>query len=121
MKLKMWDRSIQLFRKSLEYHPNEPYLLERLGTLLVSCPDPALRNASEGLEFSERAFIHTRSHASTLISAGRSLSLAYISLGDNQNATLVMKMTINAARRENVSAEELAELEKLLNRLQSVK
>lgn len=121
MRLKMWDKSIRHFRKSLEYHPNEPYLLERLGTLLVSCPDPALRNASEGLEFSERAFIHTRSHSSTLISAGRSLALAYTSLGDNQNATLVMKMTINAARRENVSAENLAELEILLKRFQAVK
>ncbi|MCX6237177.1 MAG: tetratricopeptide repeat protein [Bacteroidia bacterium] len=114
MKLKMWDKSITLFRKALDYHPNDSYFLERLGTLLVSCPDPKLRNINEGLEFSERAFINTTSHSSTLISAGRSLAVAYATLGDKQNAYLIMNMTINAARRENLSESNIEGLKKLL-------
>jgi hypothetical protein len=114
MKMKMWNRAIEHFRKSLGFHPNEPYLLERLGTLLVSCPDKTLRNVREGLEYSERAFIHTGSHSSTLISAGRSLAVAYAASGDRGNSAMVMQKTIQAARRENLPAETIAELERLL-------
>lgn len=114
MKQKLWEKSISLFRKALEYHPNDSYFLERLGTLLVSCPDPKLRNINEGLEFSERAFINTSSHASTLISAGRSLAVAYASIGDKQNAYIIMGMTLNAARREHLSESNIEGLKKLM-------
>jgi tetratricopeptide (TPR) repeat protein len=114
MKQKLWEKSISLFRKALEYHPNDSYFLERLGTLLVSCPDTNLRNIKEGLEFSERAFINTNSHASTLISAGRSLAVAYSILGDKQNAYNIMGMTINAARREHLSESNIEGLKKLM-------
>jgi tetratricopeptide (TPR) repeat protein len=117
---KLWDRSIRHFRSALAYYPNEPYLLERLGTLLVSCPDPKLRNLSEGRDFSERAFIHTTSHSSTLISSGRSLAVAYAALGDYKNAADFMRMTIDLARHEKLPAESLAGLEKLYNHYRSL-
>ena len=114
MQQKMWARCINCLRKALEYHPNEPYLLERLGTILVSCPDPRMRNINEGKEYSERAFIHTTSKSATLISAGRSLAVAYAALGDKRNAYNIMSMTVNLAKREHVSASFQKGLEKLL-------
>ncbi|MGD0755867.1 MAG: tetratricopeptide repeat protein [Bacteroidales bacterium] len=114
---KMWDKAISIFRKALEYHPNEPFLLERLGTLLVTCNDPKLRNIAEGRDFCERAFIHTASHSVTLISAGRSLAIAYAILGDKRNASNVIKMTINFARRENVPSSYLDDLRNLLQQI----
>jgi len=32
---KMWDKAIKHYRRALDFHPNEPDLLERAGTLLV--------------------------------------------------------------------------------------
>jgi cytochrome c-type biogenesis protein CcmH/NrfG len=116
---KMWDKAIAVFRKALELHPNEPFLLERLGTLLVTCNDPKLRNIGEGKELCERAFIHTSSHSVTLISAGRSLAIAYAVQGDKRNATNVIKMTINLARGENVPSSYLNDLRNLLHQFSS--
>jgi tetratricopeptide (TPR) repeat protein len=114
LRQKMWDKAIAVFRKGLEYHPNEPFLLERLGTLLVTCNDPKLRNITEGKDFCERAFIHTASHSFTLISAGRSLAIAYAVQGDKRNASNIIKMTINLARGENVPSSYLDDLRNLL-------
>jgi tetratricopeptide (TPR) repeat protein len=111
---KMWGKAISVFRKALELHPNEPFLLERLGTLLVTCNDSKLRNIAEGRDLCERAFIHTSSHSVTLISAGRSLAIAYAVQGDKRNATNVIKMTINLARGENVPTSYLNDLRNLL-------
>jgi tetratricopeptide (TPR) repeat protein len=108
---KMWDKAIRHYKESLAYHANDPYLLERLGTLLVTCPDPDLRDLKEGKEYSERAFIHTTSRSITLISAGRSLAIADAALGDLPGARQVIGMTINLARRENLSSAYLSELE----------
>lgn len=116
---KLWERAITHFRKALEYHPNEPYLLERLGTLLVTCNDPKLRNVSEGRDLCERAFIHTASHSITLVSAGRSLAIAYAILGDKRNASNVLKMTITLARNENVPSAYMDDLRNLLQKFSS--
>jgi tetratricopeptide (TPR) repeat protein len=116
---KMWDKAISVFRKALELHPNEPFLLERLGTILVTCNDPKLRSIAEGRDFCERAFIHTSSHSVTLISAGRSLAIAYALQGDKRNAINVIKMTINLARGENVPASYLNDLRNLLQQFSS--
>jgi len=114
---KMWDRAIRHYREYLTYHPNDPYLLERLGTLLVTCPEPVLRNIQEGKEYSERAFIHTTSRSITLISAGRSLAVANAALGDIPGARQVISMTINLARSENLPSSYLSELESIASRI----
>jgi tetratricopeptide (TPR) repeat protein len=111
---KMWDKAVPFYSKALEYHPNEPFILERLGTLLVTCNDMKFRNVTEGRDLCERAFIHTASQSVTLISAGRSLAIAYSYLGDNRNARNIIKMTINLARNEKFPSEYIANLEKLL-------
>ena len=118
---KLWERAIGHYRKSLESHPNEPYILERLGTLLVTCSDSKLRDVAQGRELCERAFINTASHSVTLISAGRSLAIAYALLGDNRNATNVIKMTINLARGENVPSSYLDDLRSLLQKFNNSK
>jgi len=112
MKLKMWERCISHYRKTLEYFPNDPYMLERLGTLLVMCPDTLLRNIIEGREYSERAFINKSSSPMTVISAGRCLSESYAALGDNGNAYKYLNITISMARHENVPQDILENLEK---------
>ncbi|TFH22538.1 MAG: tetratricopeptide repeat protein [Bacteroidia bacterium] len=117
---KMWDKYIRHLRMALDYHPNDPYLLERLGTILVICPDPAWRDTNEGRDYSERAFIHTSSGSMTLISAGRSLALAYAELGDKQNANSIINMTINIARRESISQSYQKELESIARRIQTL-
>ena len=108
---KMWTESIVLFRQALEYQSNEPYLLERLGTLLVICPDPALKNIREGQFYLERAFIHTSGSRQTTVSAGRNLALACAMLGEKANASRFISMTISIAKRENAPQTYLAELE----------
>ena len=110
----IWGKAIFHFRNSLESYPNAPFLLERLGTLLVTCNDVKLRNVSEGRDFCERAFIHAASHSFTVISAGRSLAIAYAALGDNRNAQNILKRTMNLAREENVPSEYINNLAKLL-------
>jgi tetratricopeptide (TPR) repeat protein len=117
---RMWEKYIGLLRAALEYHPNDPYLLERLGTILVTCPDPAWRNTIEGRAYSERAFIHISSRSIILVSAGRSLALAYAELGDKQNANSIINMTINIARRENFSLSYINELENIGHRIQTI-
>jgi len=120
LRQKMWDKYIRHYRRALEYHPNDPSLLERLGTMLVTCPDPAMRRIEEGRDYSERAFIHTTSRSATLVSAGRSLALAYAELGDKQNASSIISMTLNIARRENMSQTYLGQLQSISDRIQTI-
>ena len=84
----MWDKAINHFRLALVSYPNEPFLLEGLGNLLISCPDSGLINVNEGKEYSERAFINFKSPFATKISAGENLSTAYAMSGDKKNGNL---------------------------------
>jgi tetratricopeptide (TPR) repeat protein len=113
VKQRMWERAIGHFREALEYHPNDPELLEKLGSLLTMCPDPAYRKMREGIEYLERAFIHMSSRPSTLISAGRSLSITLAQLGDKRNALRTIEHTLEIGRYENISPAYQAELEEI--------
>jgi tetratricopeptide (TPR) repeat protein len=114
---KLWDKSIHLFRQALEFHPNEPFLLERLGALLVSCPEPKLRNMTEGKEFSERAFYSIASSSLTILAAGRNLVQAYAVEGDFDAARFYMNVTLSMAKSGNVPKEYLESLENLAKKL----
>lgn len=114
MRKKMWKEAIALFRRSLDFHPNSPFLLEGLGKLLVSCPDTALRNINEGLEYSERAFIRSTSPPAIQISAGSYLASAYAGLGHFNKARYFMNITLNMARRNRFPEDYLKYLENLL-------
>ena len=114
MKQKMWGRAISNYRQALEYFPNEPYLLEKLGTLLISCSDPTLRNIDEGMIFSDRAFIHKASTSDITIPAGKSLAMAYAAHGDYRTAYTYIEWVLGVARIQKAPAEYLEELETLL-------
>jgi tetratricopeptide (TPR) repeat protein len=111
---KMWEKAIKHYKRALEYYPNEPEILERLGTLLVSCPDSKMRDYKTGREYSERAFIHKSCPAEVLISAAKSLAEAYFALGDNRNAYTFMNITISLAKNQNSSKDYITNLEEKL-------
>jgi tetratricopeptide (TPR) repeat protein len=117
---KNWSKVIGHLRKALAHHPNEPYILERLGTILIFCPDPALRNESEGMVYAERAFVHNLSGPRISIAAGRSLALAYAGMGDKKAAGTVMNSTLEIARQANVPRENISELENYARMLQNM-
>ena len=114
VKQKLWKKSIIHYRKALEFHPNEPDFLERIGSILVACPDLKLRNYIEAREFSERAFIHKGCPSDVLISAAKSLAEAYGELGDNRNAYTFMEIAIKLAKNQNAPGEYINNLEKRL-------
>ena len=108
---KMWGRSAGLLRNALASHPNEPYLLEKLGTLLVACPDTKLRNYPEGLMYSQRAFINKASTTEVMFAAGRSVAEAYAALGDKNNARIYLNHILEMARSQNAPKEYIGELQ----------
>jgi tetratricopeptide (TPR) repeat protein len=116
---KMWDKAIDHFRLALNYYPNDPFLLEGLGRLLITCPDQKLRDVNEGREYSERAFINFKSPFATKISAGKILASTYAEMGDRKKAYMYLNNTINLARRRNVSKDYLNYLENLLKQYSS--
>jgi len=111
MRQKLWEKAIVHFNKSMVYFPNEPYLLEIFGTLLVVCPDTKLINYNTGIEYLERAFYHKDCPPETAISAGKSLADAYIAIGNKQVAAAYLKTVIDFAKKLNLSQEFVGKLE----------
>jgi tetratricopeptide (TPR) repeat protein len=107
---RLWSKAITLAKSSLKHHPNSFFLMERLGTLLISCPDPNLRNLQEGIEFSGRAFYHIASNSYTIISSGKNLAQGYAMLGEFKTAAYYISITLNMAKSEKVSNEYLQAL-----------
>jgi hypothetical protein len=79
-----------------------------------------LRDVVQGRYFCERAFINISSHSVTLISAGRSLAIAYALLGDKQNALKVIRMTIDSADEQDVPAGYREDLRNLLDKFNNL-
>ena len=119
IRYKMWEKAINHYRTALKYYPNEPEILERLGSLLVSCPDTKLRDYQDSKEYSERAFIHKSCPSEVLVSAAKSLAESYSALGDNKNAYTFMNIAINLAKNQNSSKEYIANLEEKLRQYSS--
>lgn len=113
VKEQMWAAAIEHFRTALQFHPNEPDLLEKLGSLLAMCPDPSLQKPAEGIEYLERAFIHMSSRPLTLLSAGRNLSLTLARTGETVSALRTIQHTLEIARYSNISATYRSELEEI--------
>jgi len=114
---RLWAKAISLFRSSLNYHPNESIFLEKLGTLLISCPDPNLQNIREGLELSERAFFHVSSTPETLLAVAKNLALGNAMTGNFQEANSYINIAINIARSEKVSKNYMDALLTLANQI----
>jgi tetratricopeptide (TPR) repeat protein len=117
---KMWGKYIGLYQKVLEFHPNNPDYLARLGEMFITCPDASFRNMEEGKEFLERAFTHYNCPPDILVSAGSQLAYAYSMLGDKQKAITTVSQTINIARRQNIPASQQAKLETMLRAFQQM-
>ena len=111
---KKWKKSIDHFKKALEYFPNEPNIIEKLGSLLIMCPDSSLRDYQEGAEYLERLVIHRTCPPETKIYAGRSLTHAYYYLGDKTKAAFYAGYTINLVQNYNFPEEIINELQDLL-------
>lgn len=116
----MWGKYIWLYQNALEYHPNNPDYLARLGETRVTCPDAAFRNMEEGIEFLERAFTHYNCPPDILVSAGSQLAYAYSILGNKPKAITTVSQTINIARRQNIPAAQQAKLEAMLRVFQQM-
>jgi tetratricopeptide (TPR) repeat protein len=119
-KEQMWEQAILHFREALVVHPNDPDLLEKLGSLLAMCPDPSLRRPTEGIQYLERAFIHMSSRPLTLLSAGRNLSLTLAQTGDTRGALRTIEQTLEIARYENIPQSSKAELEEIYRTIRSL-
>lgn len=116
---KLWVKAINLYKRALEFHPNEPEILERLASLLVLCPDTTMRDYEAGREYSERAFIHKSCPAEILLSAAKCLAEAYSALGDNRNAYTFMNITISLAKTQNAPKDYITTLEEKLKQYNS--
>jgi tetratricopeptide (TPR) repeat protein len=114
LKRQQWEKAVNCFRTSIGFNPNDPNLQESLGSLLVFCPDEKLRNISEGLEYSERAFVNKSSSASTMVSAGMSLSRAKFLTGDKKGALETMNTTIQMAEKSDAPQDFVQSLRKQL-------
>ena len=112
-----WSEAISLLRNSLEYHPNESALLEMLGTVLISCPDPMLQNIPEGLEYSERAYFHISSNPKTLLAVSKNLALGNAMTGNFKDANYYVQIAINIAKSEKVSKNYMDGLLSLANQI----
>ncbi|MBW8334278.1 MAG: tetratricopeptide repeat protein [Prolixibacteraceae bacterium] len=114
---KKWSEAISFARISLKYNPNAYFLLERLGTFLVSCPDQKLRNVPEGMELSLRAFYNISSPPYTLIYSSKSLAQAYAMYADFPNASYFIQTSISMAKSEKISESYMQELMFISNRI----
>jgi tetratricopeptide (TPR) repeat protein len=121
MRQKLWSRAILHFKNALKYFPNEPYILERIGSLLIVCSDVTLRNYDEGKYYLERVLIHKNSPVETLISSGRSLAQAYADQGDKQKAYVYMRSVMELAISNNVPATLQDDLGKKLKEYEPYK
>ena len=115
MREKMWDKAINHFRSSLESYPNDPFLLDGLGNLLINCPDSKIRNVNEGREFAERAYINFKSSYPVKLSAGKNLATAYAISGDKKKSSEYINLTTNLAKKQNLSQDYIPYFETLRN------
>jgi tetratricopeptide (TPR) repeat protein len=114
---KQWISAINFAKISLKYHPNTYFLLERLGTFFISCPDQKLRNVQEGMELSGRAFYNISSPPSTVVYAGKSLAQGYAMTGDFPTATYYVNISISMAKNVNMSKDYLQGLINLADKI----
>lgn len=114
---KQWGEAISFSRSALKHNPNAYFLLERLGTFLVSCADQNLRNVPEGLELSLRAFYNISSPPYTLIYSSKSIAQAYAMYADFPNASYYIQTSLSMARSEKISESYMKELLFISNRI----
>lgn len=103
-----WNKLFLHIRMALDNNPNEPFLLEGLGRLLISCQDTTLRKIDEGREYSERAFFSFKSTPGIKMSAGRNLATAFAISGNKVMAARYIKLTTDLVRNTSQSKDYLS-------------
>jgi tetratricopeptide (TPR) repeat protein len=116
----LWQRFYHFYKEVIRNNPNNPEFLEKWGTFYLACPDKSLRNLDEATQYLNRAFIHISSPPKIVLSAGKSLSVAYLIKRDKENALKSVNKTISYAQRNNAPQNVKQELEKLREEIQGL-
>jgi tetratricopeptide (TPR) repeat protein len=116
---KMWQKSIQFFRKVLDIQPNNSLYQINLGSLLVSCPEAKFRNIPLGVDYCERAYYNYSYALPAKIAAGRALAIAYDELGNPNKAKYYIAHTVELASKVGISKSYMENLESLLKEFSS--
>lgn len=83
---KKWDKLLELYSIALKGDPNQPYLLFRIGSLFLECPDPKYRNLNKTIEYTERAFININSSFEIRLQAAKNLAEAFNKKGNMEKS-----------------------------------
>lgn len=119
-KNKKWSKLSDLYETALEASPNDPYLQEGYGSLLINCPNKSIQNPKLAKEFSERALINFKSDALLQIAAGHSLAKSYFQLNKRDEALFYIQKTLENAKLAQFSREDIAEIERTSRAFQNI-
>lgn len=109
---KSWDTAIRHFGKALEYFPNNPLFIEKLGSLYYNCPDTRFRDLNLARYYLERAYLSIKSSAEIRISSGKDLAAIYASEKRWEQAISVINTTRILAMRAKYPDKEIQLLTK---------
>jgi len=101
---KEWDKAIRFYKRAIDFFPNNSFLQERLGALLISSPEENLRNIEMGIEFAERAFYNCTYTNNSKVSAARSLAIAYHQLNNPGLSDYYINQAIDIASKARFDA-----------------
>jgi tetratricopeptide (TPR) repeat protein len=91
-------QAAKYFALAVDAEPNEPFLLSRLGWLLATSPEDAVRNGARAVEVSERA-VRVTSRRDPM--ALDTLAAAYAEVGRFDDAVAAAREGLSAAGRQN--------------------
>ncbi len=115
---KMWKELVDLYKTALKFSPNSANLQVAYGSFLINCPDENIQNPEQAREFSERAFINSKSNLQTRVDAGQSLALSYFQLKESGKALYYIHKTLDLAKGNGFSREYVASLEDMSSEFQ---
>jgi len=114
---KKYNEAINHFTLALKTFPNEPIVLLKLGVLLVSCEDVALRDYDKGIEYLNRLIVHKSCPPDYLLKSASNLSQAYTVLGDQKKAAAYSRFAHNLLQGNLTQREMIINLENELKQL----
>jgi len=91
------DEAADCFRQAHRLHPDQPLPLNALATLLVTNPDPNMRDAKQAIEFAERAAALTGHQDATILNT---LAAAYAAAGRFDKAATTAQQALELARTD---------------------
>ena len=107
---KSWNKAITHFKKALEFYPNNPEFLEKLGLLLFTCPNSELRDLTKAKYYLERAYFSIKSSKESRIMAGKNLAGIYAEEKNWNKAFSIINTTRIMAMAANLPDPEFQEI-----------